>query len=165
MKQALIHDGILQYIDKGRVNIKKPTVAKWVPVIEGEKPDYDSVTQILKTTKTLTDTAYTISYSIIDKDFEDVLNKNIQQIRNSAFNYVSANYDDIAQKQLNRFGAFGNEAQKAEAKKVSDWIDNITIEAGMRANNAINDSEPQSLDYSQFDISNPFVTVENIMTL
>ena len=66
---------------------------------------------------------------------------------------------------LTVFGVFGNETQKAEAKKVFDWKNDITAECMLRINNAMVDEEIQSLDYSEFDVTDPNVTTENILTL
>lgn len=163
--KALIHDDILQYIDKGRVNIPKPKIVKWVDVIKEEKPAYDSETQELKKVQTLNENDLTISYEIVAKDLEQILLKNISKVYSNAENYFTEHYSDLVQKQLGSYGTFGNEAQKLEAKKVYIWKEEITAECLLRVNQAIMASELQSTDYSQFDVTDPNVTIENILTL
>ena len=165
MSKALILNGEFQYIDRGTQKIKKPATSKWVPVIYGDKPVYNKKTQYIKTTRTLNENDYTITYELADRDIADLITTNVGQIRDSAANYIDNNYDDITVKQLNSFGSFGNSAQAAEAKKVFDWKNEITKECLLRVNEAINTNVIQSLDYSQFDVTNPNVTVENVIIL
>ena len=78
--------------------------------------------------------------------------------------YVASRYNHIAEKQLNRFGAFGNEAQKAEAAKVSAWVDSITLECMARCEKILA-GEPQSTDFTQFDETDPKVSVFAIQAM
>jgi hypothetical protein len=163
--KALIHDGILQYIDKGTVTILKPKTVKWVDVIVQAKPGFDSFLQYLEKVITTNEDDVTISYKVINKDFDALVSKNIRGIRACAIDYVGVHYDSLTLDQLNSFGTFGNEAQVAEARKVYDWKNDITHECLLRINKAVTLNEIQSLDYTEFDATNPNVTIADILTL
>ena len=101
--KALIHDGVLQYIGSGKVNIPKPTTTKWVDVIYQEKPIFDKSIQSLKKITTTNEDDVTISYEIVNKDPQLLLVKNLRAIRQCAIDYAFQHYDSLTLDQLNSF--------------------------------------------------------------
>ena len=165
MRKALIHDGVFQYIDSGRVNIAKPKTAKWVPVIEGGKPEYDSQTQRLVTTKKTNDDSYEISYSVENKDPQELMENSARSICSAAVGYINSKYDMASNLQILRKLADGNAAQIVEARKLSDWVDDVTLEMIDRVAQLTLESPIGSTDFSSFDESDPVIDIVDLMLL
>lgn len=106
---------------------------------------------------------------VVPKTEVDLFNEEmvpiIHALERAAFDYVASKYNDIAMMQINRLGTFGNAAQKAEAKKVSDFSDLVTAECFLRINNYINTMVKPSMDFSTLDLEDPEVLISDIMLL